>query len=314
MITLFRENEKLKIFVVKKNRWAKKIGTMRYLTLLLFTGSLFATESFEIKRSDGSSIVGYWDAPEQTSFSITLILPGSQKESARRVHDSLKDDLLRIGHCALTLEKQGIKDDQIDEKEFERSLSLDQRLEDHLDLLKELKKGLISGWDKKISLIGQGDGGRIAAAFAATTDQVSALVLIASGGGWSPMDEALYSFRSELVNQGYSPQYIHGFLVQAKQEFAQALVTAKVDHKAFGYTHKYWESLLKTNLLNDLSSLSCPIYSVNGVLDDRIPIESVDAMAKKLEGKITVHRKNGAGREIIQNHEIYEDAISWLVN
>jgi len=285
---------------------------MKYILLLLLSGSVFATESVEFKRDDGSTIVGFCDAPELKSFSIVLIVPGSQKESSRRIHDSLKDDVLGVGQCILTLEKQGIREDQIDEKEFNSSLSLDQRLNDHLELLSQLKKGLISGWDGKISLIGQGDGGRIGAALAAKTDQVSALVLIASGGGWPPMEEALYSFRSELVGQGYSPQYIHGFLVQAKQEFAQALITRKVEHKAFGYTHKYWESLLKTNLYNDLSSLSCPIYSVNGALDDRVPIESVDAMAKKLEGKITLNRKDEAGREILQDHEIYEEAISWL--
>lgn len=285
---------------------------MKTIFLMLLCGSVFATESFEFKRADGSGIVGFWDSPEQTPFSIVLVVPGSQKESSRRIHDSLKDDVLGIGQCILTLEKQGIRDDQVDEKEFNRSLSLDQRLNDHIELLSELKKGLIAGWDGKISLIGQGDGGRIGAALAAKSDDVSALVLVASGGGWPPMEEALYSFRSELVGQGYSPQYIHGFLVQAKQEFAQALITRKVEHKAFGYTHKYWESLLKTNLYNDLSSVSCPIYSVNGALDDRVPIESVDAMAQKLEGKITLNRKDQAGREILQDHAIYEEAISWL--
>lgn len=285
---------------------------MKCLLILLISGSLLATERFEIERTDGSKLIGYWDAPEQTPFSITLIVPGSQKESSLKVHDSLKDDVIRIGQCALTLEKQGINEDQVDEKEFNRSLSLENRLEDHLQLLSELKKGLIPDWDGKISLIGQGDGGRIGAAFAAKSEQITAVVLIASGGGWPPMEEALYSFRSDLIDQGYSPQYIHGFLTQAKQEFNQALKAPKPEHKAFGYSHKYWGSLLKTNLFNDLSSLTCPIYSINGAQDDRVPIESVDAMVKQLEGKITLNRKEDAGREILQNHEIYEEAISWL--
>jgi hypothetical protein len=285
---------------------------MKCLFILLISGSLLATERFELERADGSKLIGYWDAPKQIPFSITLIVPGSQKESSRRIHDSLKDDVTHIGQCALTLEKRGINEDQVDEKEFNRALSLEQRLEDHFLLLKELQKGLISDWDGKISLIGQGDGGRIGAAFAAKSDQVTALVLVASGGGWPPMEEALYSFRSDLIGQGYSPQYIHGFLTQAKQAFAQALKAPKPEHKAFGYTHKYWSSLLKTNLFNDLSSLTCPIYSINGAQDDRVPIESVDAMAKQLKGKITLNRKEDAGREILQDHEIYEEAISWL--
>lgn len=285
----------------------------KYSTLLVFLSALplLATERFEVEREDGSKLVCYCDKPETSPFSITLIIPGSQKETARRIHDSLKDDILHINQCALTLEKQGITEEKIDEKEFNRNLSLLSRLEDHLLLLKQLQ-GVITGWDGKISILGQGDGGRIGAALAAKTKNVSALILIASGGGWPALEETLYAFRTEMVDQGFSPQYIHGFLVAAKQEFAQALKTPKPEHKAFGYTYKYWDSLLKTHLLEDLTHIDCPIYSVNGAKDDRVPIESVDAMAKHLKDKITFNRKDDLGREIIQDHEIYEEAISWL--
>lgn len=280
--------------------------------LLISAVSLFATERFELERGDGSKQIGYYDRPETSPFSITLILPGSQKETARRTHDSLKGNLLRIHQCPLTLEKQGIVDEQVDEKEFNRCLSLQERLEDHLQLLKKLKTGLVPGWDGKISILGQGDGGRIGAALAAQAENVVALILVASGGGWPPLEEMLYSFRMEMADQGCSPQYIHGFLAQAKQEFAQALKTPKSEHIAFGYTYKYWDSLLKTHLLEDLIHLNCPIYSVNGAKDNRVPIESAEAMAKYLKDKITFKRKADAGREIIQDLEIYEEAIAWL--
>ena len=284
-----------------------------YLYALLSALSLFATDRFEVDRGDGSKIVGFIDKPESESFAITLIIPGSQKETALRTHDSLKSDLGAIGECALTLEKQGIAGDQIDDKEFTRFLSLDERLNDHLLILKNLKT-LIPNWNGKISILGQGDGGRIGAKLAAKTENVAALILIASGGGWPPLEEALYSFRSEMADKGFSPQYIQGFIVGAKQEFAQALETPKAEQKAFGYSYKYWESLLKTNLLSDLVQLECPIYSVNGVNDDRVPIESVDAMAKYLKDKITLKRKEKQGREIIQDRKVYAEAISCLSN
>jgi hypothetical protein len=280
---------------------------------LFFALSVFATDKFEFDRGDGSKIIGFVDKPETASFSITLIIPGSQKETVLRTHDSLKSDLGAIQECVLTLEKQGIVGDQIDEKEFSRFLSIDERLNDHLLILKNLKS-LIPDWDGKISILGQGDGGRIGAKLATQIENVEALILIASGGGWPPLEEALYSFRSEMADKGFSPQYIHGFIVGAKQEFLQALETPKAEQKAFGYSYKYWKSLLKTNLLSDLALLKCPIYSVNGVNDDRVPIESVDAMAKQLKDKLTLKRKEKMGREIILDRKIYSEAISWLAN
>jgi hypothetical protein len=286
-------------------------GYMKIIYALLCTLPLFASHPFEVERGDGSKIIGYIDKPEAESFSITLIIPGSQKETALRTHDSLKDELVGIGHCALTLEKQGVTAEQIDEKEFIRFLSLDERLGDHLLILKKLKS-LVPGWDGNISILGQGDGGRIGARLATQTENVAALILIASGGGWTPLDEALYSFRSEMADGGFSPQYIHGFIVAARQEFAQAIEAPKTDQKAFGYSYKYWASVLKTNLLSDLVLLKCPIYSVNGVKDNRVPIESVDAMSKHLNNRLTLKRKEKAGREIIQDHKVYAEAISWL--
>lgn len=273
--------------------------------------TLFSAEMAEIERGAGGRIKIYIDKPETSTFPITLLIPGSQKETSLRSHDSLKQEINQIGQCILTLEKQGIHEEKINEKEFQQALSFDERLNDHLELLKKLKNGLIPGWNGKLSIIGQGDGGRIGAKLASKADSVAALILIASGGGWPPLEEALYSFRSEMADGGYSPQYIQGFLVQAKQVFTQALKTPKVDEKAFGYNYKYWNSLLKTNLLQDLSLLKCPIYTVNGALDNRIPIESVEALAKQCE-QLTLIKKSEAGREIIQDPEIYKEAIAWL--
>lgn len=278
---------------------------------LLTMAPLFSTETVLLDREDGSKLSVYIDHPELKNYPITLILPGPQKETSQRVHNSLKEDLLKIGHGVVTLEKRGVSAEAVDEKEFNQTLSLDQRLQDYLLLVKNLGK-LLPDWNGKLALIGQGDGGRIGAKLASETQNVAALVLIASGGGWAPMDESLHSFRTEMADQGYSPQYIHGFLVQARQEFNQALKSPKPDFKAFGYTYKYWNSLFNTKLIEDLAKLDCPIYTINGANDDRVPIESVEALVKHLQGKVTLSKKENAGREILLDHEIYEEAISWL--
>jgi hypothetical protein len=278
--------------------------------LLTLIFPLFANQ-LEMERGDGSKLVFYVDTPISESFPITLIIPGSQKEAVQVTHHALKELILEGRRCPLSIEKRGVQGNSIDEKEFQQFLSLDNRKEDILQVLKSLKKHLPS-WNGKIAILGQGDGGRIGAQIATQIENVEALILISSGGAWPPLEEALYSFRSEMADEGYSPQYIHGFMVQARQQFNQALKTPKSDLKAFGFSYKYWESLLKTNLLQDLLLLSCPIYSVNSMQDERVPIESVDALAKLLPNKLTLQRINSLRKEIIQNQKTYSDAISWL--
>lgn len=262
-------------------------------------------------REDGTKLVAYIDKPEKTSFPILFVIAGSQKESALRFHEAIREDLLEKGFCPVSLEKRGVSSENVDEQEFNQRLSIHERLADHLLFNKNLKT-LLPGWNGKVAILGQGDGGRLGAHFATHLSSIDAIVLIASGGGWTPMDEALYAFRSEMADDGYSPQYIHGFLVQAKQEFAKARQTPKSDLKAFGYTYKYWESLLKTNLTLDLVNLKCPIYSINGSIDDRVPIESVEQLAKHLQDRMILIRKERAGREIIQDQNVYKQAVSWL--
>jgi hypothetical protein len=280
----------------------------------LAIASLLASEPFKITKEDGTSLTYYCDKPKEGPFSIALLIPGSQKETSLKIHNAIKQNLLESGRALVTLEKEGIEGETIDEKKFIQALSHETRLEDHHLLIKEVKKGLLEGWNGTFVIIGQGDGGRIGSSLAAKTEGVTALALIASGGAWSPRDEALFSFRKEMADEGYPPQYIHGFLVQAKQQFEQAKEQPKVEKVAFGYTYKYWESLLKNHLLEDLSALGCPIYSVNGVQDERVPIESVDALQASLEGKLTLKRLEGKGREIARDPKIYKDVISWLDN
>ena len=286
---------------------------MKWLLFSLFISApLFSTEQIVSQRDDGSEIIAYLDRPKKgEKFPVALLIAGSQKETSLRLHDSLKDDVTARGFCPITLEKRGVHSNAIDESEFIAALYFESILQDHLDFYKKLKT-LLPCWNGKIVILGQGDGGRVGAHLATHIDSVDAIVLVAAGGGWSPIDETLYSFRSEMADDGFSPSYIHGFLVQAKQEFAQAIKTPKIEHQAFGYTYKYWASLLKTNLARDLSMLTCPIYSINGVQDNRVPIESVDQLAKHLEDRMILIRKEKAGRELLQDHKTYQEAISWL--
>lgn len=198
----------------------------------------------QLERKDGSFISVYLDRPEKDSFSIAILIPSNQRESSKRIHDSLKKGLLDDNFCAVTLERK------------EEDLSLTERIEDHLLFLERIETGLISEWDGNYSVIGQGDGGRIGAKIA---EKASALILIASGGAWPPIQEVLFSFRTQMAGEGFEPNYVRGFLVDARREFKRALEDPSAYRESFGHTHKYWHSLAKMNLVEDLSKVKCPI-------------------------------------------------------
>ncbi|HSX26149.1 MAG TPA: alpha/beta hydrolase [Chlamydiales bacterium] len=268
---------------------------MKVIPLLIALSTLFATERFE-----SGPLVGYSDLPKHQVFSIAILLQGAQRESARGLHEALKGEILPLHMGVVTLEKG---------KETEPL----QRIEDHLLLFSQLKK-LFPGWNGKLALIGQGEGGRVAAALAAKQNDLLALILISAGGGWNPRDELLISFKNEMAASGFSPQYIHSFLVQARAQFENATLKPSSKHDCFGFSYKYWDALMKSDLIGDLSKLNCPIYYMHGDLDDRIPIESVNFLVKAMKEKpnLTVHRYPKAGREIIQDPDTYHKALAWL--
>ncbi len=274
------------------------------LWLILAVSSLYCTHSISLSREDGSALAIYIDPPQKEAYPIVFLIPGSQKESALRLHEMIQSDLTAGGFCLVTLEKRGGESDP-------ENSTLTERLADHV-LFYENLKTTVSQWNGKIGIIGQGDGGRIGAHLGTKIKGLQAIVLISSGGAWTPLDETLYSLRSSLVNSSYTPQYIHGFLVQAKREFAQALESPKSELKAFGYSHKYWHSYLQMDMKKDLAQLNCPVYSIHGELDDWIPIESVHALAHFLSDHFVLIRKEKKGREVSQDPKTYKEATSHL--
>lgn len=216
------------------------------------------------------------------------------------------------GWGTAALEKKGIGEGRVDEKEYARGNSPLKRLADYEQFLAAIK---IPGWNGKIILIGQGEGGKIAAALAAKhPEQILAIALVAAGGGWPASEELLASFRAEMAGNGFSPQYIHSFLVQSREQFEGASMKPSPDYNLFGFSYQYWDGLKQFDLLADLSKTQCPIYYVHGDKDDRIPGESVAFLSENLKEKknFQMQRMANAGREIIQDKTTYSEAASWI--
>lgn len=283
---------------------------MRFWVFVCSALSLFASERLEFKRSDGSLLVAHFDAPETAkTHPLLLVVQGAQRESALRFQNSLKESA-QPGWGLLSIEKRGIEDDE----EYRRHQSLEERFQDHALVLRKLKEGAIPSWNGKWAVVGQGEGGKVAAALAARYKDLSALIVVSAGGIWDVATELLQSFRQEMVLENFTPHYIQSFLVLAKGQLEAAQEDPTWEKECFGFSHLYWASLLKARLAEDLGGTQCPIYYIHGDQDDRIPTASVDALIKQLKDKpgFSYRRSADMGREISRSQETYKDALGWL--
>lgn len=284
-----------------------------FLICLLLAAALMATERFDVQRPDGSRLVAYIDMPDQESFPIAIVLQGSQATSVLPQHEELREPLLSRGFAIATLEKKGIAGPgEIHQKEYDESNSLDQRIDDHLLLISKLRKR--AGWNHKLAIIGLSEGGEVGGAVAARTPETMAVLLFCSGGGWPRMEELLWSFRKQLVGEKCSAHSIQAALVQSKDEFYKALENPSPTLRALGFSYKYWSATLRHHLMDDLSKLHCPIYYVQGVQDNRIPVASADYLVKALKDKpdLVYRRIEHLGHDPRQDPQVFDDALSWL--
>lgn len=270
----------------------------KWLMLLLLLPIFFWGETFSWDRGDEGKVLGYFDRPEKGSYPVLFLLQGSQKETVLRLHNELKEDLLKIGVALLSFEAQD---------------SFEGRIEAAREFLKRgggSWPGFNGGW----ILLGQSDGGRIAAAVASYAPRLLGMILISPGGGWKPEEELLYQLSQELVSQNALPRYARSFLSHAKEQIVEIKNYPKAELQSFGFSHSYWASLFRIDLLSLLHTIDCPLYYVHPEGNDRVPLPSVKALEKSLLGKekISFHILEGEGREAIRTKKIYLDSFNWM--
>lgn len=279
---------------------------MRYFLWIGWAFSVCALEKLEFKRPDGSLLVAYLETPTEKSYPLLFLVQGAQAETVRNLQKNLS---VQNPWGLIALEKRDLGDPE----KYPQHHCLKERFEDHALVLTELKKGRLPAWNGKWAALGQGDGGKIAAALAAENPDISALILVAAGGAWEPEREVVESFRKELVEQSFTPYYIHSFLDLVKRQLKSAQDTPVWDQETFGFTHLYWASWLSSNLPGYLAKCHCPIYYAYGEGDDRVPLASAQALLEQMKDRPQFTAlSQPKGREIIKDPKTYDAALKWL--
>lgn len=141
-----------------------------------------------------------------------------------------------------------------------------------------------TGGTLPVILMGESEGGAIAAAVAGEDSRVTHLVLIGSGGGWSPAREMEFFVTKRGEYQG----------VTSLDDLHAQFDRIKADPDGLSewndHSYRHWNSVLWSPPVSDLQKVNIPIFLAHGDHDEAIPVESARALVADLQrqGKTNV--------------------------
>jgi pimeloyl-ACP methyl ester carboxylesterase len=180
------------------------------------------------------------------------------------------------GFCALdapviAVERRGVRPDApADLDAFHAGSTKERRVADHLAALDWGLKEVPA--DLPVIVLGASEGADVAAAVAARSPRITAVILLAGGGGWTQEQE----FRHFLHAQGRL------FDLTSDADL-DARVREIKDHPDAltlwaGHPYRRWSSFMFSRPGDDLLKFTGPILAVQGDADDSVPIESARAL------------------------------------
>lgn len=289
------------------------------LSLLYPLFSMAETHTLYSSRSNGSLLTAYYDAPPHaTSFPIVIFILGSQCESVAEWHELLKPRAFSSNIGLISLEKYGVRSiHEINLEEYDQANSRDIRIQDHLHFIKQLREGMIPGWNGELVLVGGSEGGMIAAALATHCSETVATMMLACGGGMSAEEEVVLALRRHLKEQCETEAELNYYEQKLRVKMAEMIADPTPYKHFLGYTYKWWSCHLQYRTMDDMLQINSPLYYAHGTDDAVIPIESADLAVAILEaaGKTNVvyRRINDCNHQIHFTHmHVFDEAFDWL--
>lgn len=305
-----------------------------YFILISQFNVIFTTKvEFDIhktKRVDNTVITYYCTKNVSIDFikPFIIICQGSSSRPDSISPNKISSESLRVEcinklskeYTIILIEKPGITETEINQKEFEQNYTVDERVSDLLKVItdvsqlydKENKKGFI--------LMGGSEGcAVISRAFPFVTN-LQGLIFI-SGISKTSLDQLiLNTLENQFSSWWYYPllpllPFLRWYL---KREFNRAKSNPTTNKKVAGYTYKYWNSMFAYNhelFMKNIIETKCPICIIHGA-KDFIPINECDEIFCELKDKynkdINYLRYENLGHEL--NINVFRDIEKWLKN
>lgn len=297
----------------------KRCLTFLFFALFAFSSAFATTQKLHLTRANGTLLTAYYDTPPHAeNFPIVIFILGSQCDSVAEWHQMLKPKAHQYEVGFITLEKFGVYSiDEINLEEYDFANSREFRIHDHLHFIRQLREGLIQGWNGQLIVVGGSEGGMIAAALTARVPEIVATMILSSGGGMSSMEEVTFALRRHLQDQCESEDELNYYMRKLEVKFAEMMHDPSPYKSFLGYTYKWWACHLKYHTLDDLLQIECPLFYAHGTEDEVIPVESadlaVDILRQTGKTNFVYRRIDGCNHQVHLTHmHVFEEAFDWL--
>lgn len=129
-----------------------------------------------------------------------------------------------------------------------------------------------------VLLVGESEGGTVAAAMARAEPRITHLILLGAGGGMTQAEElTLLSTRDPATGYG-TPE-------ELEDAFADIRSQPDADREWLGHPYRRWSSFLWSRPADDLLATSIPVFLAQGDRDTSVPVESARSLRDSYEAQ-----------------------------
>ena len=276
---------------MKKEKGAFSKGILLLLALVVcapLRAAPLVHEDTKIAAIDERPIRFYIDRPQSTEkLPLLIVIDGSGcvgqlRPSSWGNYAPQPDDPVR--YARLMVEKPGVAPDASDHsvecsKEFYRSYTINNRVQDHLRVLQHLN-ARADWWNGEVLVWGWSDGGDVAAQLVVARPDIRRAVLGAMGGGYTMAEH----FENFWACAPASTAQRDKCLADLRSDFARIENNPSGTLYWNGESHATWASRLRSRLSAPLADNRVPILIVHGELDkENTPVESARKLVSDLQ-------------------------------
>jgi pimeloyl-ACP methyl ester carboxylesterase len=304
-------------------RYARSASVIAIIAMLTAAGGCggirIAARSEPVRADDGATlaafklnIVGLGQRPQRGWL---FYVQGSEP---RTVTDRIGElaGAAALGLQLVLVERRGVMPDRpVDEQVFHESSGKSTRVADHLAVIRHFLTDAAAG--QVVVLMGESEGGEVAAAVALAEPRVTQLILIGCGGAWTQAQE----FEHFLAKGG---TYLDvNSIADLHARFDDIRANPDAMTMWAGHPYRRWSSYLWDSPADDVLALDIPIFLAQGDADSSVPVESARALAQAFieSGKANLRyleyagvdhsmRELATGRSVLPRLEI--DVLRWL--
>jgi pimeloyl-ACP methyl ester carboxylesterase len=276
-----------------------------------------------IINDEKTKTVFYLTKPNREEFPIAVLCEGSSSQndiaSVWQVHQFEQfRELSQMGIAILTVEKDGIDAEKIDNARFFANYTRSKRFHDHIMVIDHLLKNPPNGFDGRLIFVGASEGGPIANQLSIHYPQTIATINWSASGYW-PWPDELWAWAERMRKQHPFFARLYGWwnkIPRIREEFDHVMEETLHDPSDkrwfLGMTYRYHADAIKTPTVL-YEKIHAPILVVCGTKDSLI--ESCDDFAKKspVSAPITYWRIEGMEHPISKNKQnIIPKSFEWM--